>query len=67
MNFRYIFFFLTRHGAVVFKRRGFWFVASLEEKRNFKSSFIHILRIMHLNVTEVELKIRENEKCKVFF
>ena len=28
---------------------------------------MHILRIMDLNVTEVELNIRENEKCKIFF
>ena len=38
-----------------------------EEKLNFKFSFMHNLRIMHLNVKEVELKIRENEKCKIFF
>ena len=37
------------------------------EKLNFKFSFKHILRIMHLNVKEVELKIRENEKFKIFF
>ena len=39
----------------------------LEEKLTFKLSFIHILLIMHLNAKEVELKIRENKKCKIFF
>ena len=34
----------------------------LEEKLNFKFSFMHILRIMRLSVKKVELNVSEYEK-----
>ena len=39
----------------------------LEEKLNFKFSFIRILRIMRLSVKKVELNVSEHEKITRYF